>query len=623
MSDNPRHTEIRLVNTMSPDQPTIPLRIIAIADLRSAESVSTDADTKALRVDKDTFKDVLHKICPRIGFHVQDRNTSTGSYSRIEFAVEDLRSFHPASVVREVGSLRNLLIGRQALADLRDSKITREQFLQQLKALPDSFVSSELLSKALQQSPRAGAGEATAPAQPISVLTVQDESHLDAILDMVEAPGKMPSGSPQITQGAARVRQLISEMLAGEGKQPATDRAALNAAIVECDRALTDQMNDVLCHQEFRRLESSWRSLKFLVDHTDFREPVQLEILCARKEQLIEVLRLLLEESEIAEVPPAALITDFEFENSPPDMELLKQAAELAQQLQAPLLVNVGAAFFSKGNALETAGIPLLRSHLESAEFVKWTSFRQSEASRWVGVCFNRFLLRSLYDESSAGKMPFRFTDQQNPLWANPSWAIGSLLTGCFARTGWCGHITGMRAGGVIEDLQVHNCGLLSGGETQIPLETIFLKDREDDFFGAGFMVLQSGKDQDKAILLRAPSAHQPEKYSDARETETSHWRSELTHQLVAAQLGRYVELMIQKLLPSGNPAEIGEGIKRGLDSLLTRGCAEKTARVLVRLSSSEEQPGLCDLQIQIKPGPAIWSLPIALELRMSLNLGV
>ena len=46
------------------------------------------------------------------------------------------------------------------------------------------------------------------------------------------------------------------------------------------------------------------------------------------------------------------------------------------------------------------------------------------------------------------------------------------------------------------------------------------MKDGEDDFFVGGFMVLQSGENQDRAVLLRAPSAHRPETYSDARETE-------------------------------------------------------------------------------------------------------
>jgi type VI secretion system protein ImpC len=262
----------------------------------------------------------------------------------------------------------------------------------------------------------------------------------------------------------------------------------------------------------------------------------------------------------------------------------------------------------------------LLRSHLESAEFVKWAAFRQSDSSRWVGACFNRFLLRSQYDESSASKLPFRFREQGDGLWGNPSWAIGSLLTRSFVQTGWCGHITGVRACGAIEDLPVHTCRLASGGETQIPLETILLKDREDDFFAAGFMVLQSSENQDKAVLLRAPSAHRAEIYSDAYETETSRWRSMLTYQIVAAQFIHHLGPMLQKLLPLGNPPEIERGIEQGLRALMAQSGPGDAADVQASLRASEERLGFFELLIHIKPGPYIWSLPIDLELKIPLG---
>jgi type VI secretion system protein ImpC len=552
---------------------------------------------------------------------VQDRYSPANSYTKIEFPVEDLKSFHPASLVREVESLRKTFEGRQALADLRDRKINREQFLEKLKASPLPMLSPEAFSKALSSAADSGTKPASMPPRiPIPALAAHDEGALDSILDMVEAPGNLRQAPAETTEGAARVQQFISEMFAGTGAQSPADRRALDGLIEECDRALSEQVNDVLCDREFQRLEASWRSLKFLVDRTDFREPIQLEVIPAGKKQFIEALKTLLENSEIAEVPPAAVIADFELENSPPDMELLKEAAELAEQLQAALLVNVGAAFFGKSDAWEVVRIPLLQTQFESPEYIKWNAFRQSEASRWVGVCFNRFLLRGSDDGSLAGKLPFRFKERDDGLWGNPAWAIGSLLARSFAQSGWCGHITGIRGGGVLEDLPVYSCRLASGAETQIPLETIFLKGGEDDFFAVGFMVLQSGDNQDKAVLLRAPSAHRPEIYSDARATEASRWRSMLTHQIVAARFVHHLSPMLQRLLPLGSPTEIERGVEQGLRALTARSGAAATAGVQASLGASEVRPGFRELVIEIQPGPSIWSLPIALELRMNLR---
>jgi len=316
------------------------------------------------------------------------------------------------------------------------------------------------------------------------------------------------------------------------------------------------------------------------------------------------------------------VITDFEFDASTPDMECLREAAELAEQLQAPLLVNVGAAFFGKKDAVEASRIPLLRSHLESAAYVKWAGFREAEASRWVGVGFNRFLLRKRYDKLSPGSIPFPYSEKGADLWAAASWAIGSLLTRSFAQSGWCGHITGIRGGGAIEDLLLHSYRLPSAEDTEIPLETIFLKDREDDFCVAGFMVLQCGGNQDRAALLRAPAAHRPEAYSEAQETENSRWRATLTYQMVATRFAHFLSPLIQKLLPLGSPSEIERGVEQGLRAIMKSSGGGDTAGAQVQLRDSEERPGYFDLLIHIRPGPGIWSLPVGINLKIPIRKG-
>ena len=556
-----------------------------------------------------------------MAFHVPNRYSSENAFSKIEFVVEDLRSFHPGRLAQEVESLKKSLDGRQVLLELRDRKISLDQFMERMKSSPLPFLTVEALSAAMK-----GSGTSTskplsvAPAAPVAKAATPEEDALDSILNLVETPAEVRREPVGKTEGAARVQQFISEMFASAGTQAPVDKRALEGLIVETDAAMSDQMNDVLSHPEFRRLETAWRSLKFLVGRTDFREPIELEVVPAAKEQLPQVLSSLLEGADSAEVPLAAVITDFEFDVSAPDMELLKKAAEVADQLQAPLLVNVGAAFFGKRDAVEVSRLPLLRSHLESPEFVKWAAFREAEASRWVGVGFNRFLLRKRYDESSSGRIPFRFKEQGVGLWGNTSWAIGSLLTRSFAQSGWCGHLTGMRGGGAIEDLLIHPYQLPSGEETEIPLETIFLKDREDDFFTAGFMVLQSGENQDRAVLLRAPCAHRPEIFSDASETESSRWRATLTYQMVAARFVHFLGPLLQRLLPLGNPSEIERGVDQGLRALMKSTGGGDTSGVDVRLRKSEERPAFFDLQIHIRPGPLIWSLPTQIVLAIPVR---
>jgi type VI secretion system protein ImpC len=615
---DPRKPRISFGAASSSDQQLIPLRLAVVADLAPEGSPQRSGRTP-LRIDKDSFNEVLRAVCPRVTFHVESQRPATNAFDKIEFSIKDLRSFHPASLVQEVEPLRKTLEFKQTLLDFRDRRVTLEQVLEKVKSSPLKFVPMEALANVLKEGGRGTAEPMPESRQmPAPRPVAQSEEALDSILSMVETPPESRRGSTAGTEGAAHVGQFISEMFLQTTTRTPVNQRGLEGLIAEIDQAMSAKMAAILGHPEFRRLETAWRSLRFLVDRIDFRASIQMEVIPAPKEDLARVLNSLLDEAETAEVPLAAVITDFEFGNSVPAMELLKDAATIAEQLQAPIFVNVGSGFFGKMNSSEVSGIPLLHSFLESPEFVKWESFRQSESSRWVGVGFNRFLLRLGYEESS-GMVPFRFREPGPGLWGNASWAIGMLVARSYAESSWCGHFTGVRGGGLIEDLLVRGYQLPSGGETQIPLETIFLKDREDDFFDAGFMVLQCAENQDKAVLLRAPSAHRAEIFSDAAETEASRWRVTLTYQLVAARFVHLLGPMIQRFRLHGNASEIEQGIRTLLTS---SGGSSDMAGVDVRLLENEARPAFCDLRVSIRPGPAVWSLPTKIELAMPLRMG-
>jgi len=57
--------------------------------------------------------------------------------------------------------------------------------------------------------------------------------------------------------------------------------------ISELDAKLSKQIDLIVHHPDFQKLESPWRGLKFVVDRTDFRENIKLEVLNVSKEDLI------------------------------------------------------------------------------------------------------------------------------------------------------------------------------------------------------------------------------------------------------------------------------------------------------------------------------------------------
>jgi type VI secretion system protein ImpC len=610
---NPRPPKISFGSASAAEEDFVPLRLVVIADLAPQNSPLVAAHPRLLSIDKDSFTEILHTLCPNVELHIQDPQTPQPSFTTIQLAPEDLKSFHPAALVRQVDSLRKLLEGRQALLDLRDRKLSRDQFLEKMKSAPLPFFSPAAFSAppSAQRSPARKPSDPTIPSSLTAVPPAASGGNLDAILSMVETPAE--PAPPSTLGGGARVQQFIDSMMDSRGAQPAVDRATVDSLLVEADRVLSDRMNDILAHPEFSRLETAWRSLKFLVDRTDFRSPIRLQVVAARKEDLLKVLNFLIEEAEVAETPVAAVITDFEFDSSAPDMDLLRQAAQLAEQLMAPLVANVGAKFFGKPSPSDVAAIPVLSSHMESAPFVKWTGLRESGISRWLGVTFNRFLLRGRFDESSSGKLPFDFHDRGDGVWGNASWAVASLLVRSFASSQWCGHITGIQGGGLVDDLPLHSWRFPSGEETRAPLQTLFLHGREADFADEGFLVFQSGQDQDMAVLLRAPTAHKPERYPDPRDTEAARLRATLAYQLVAGRFAHYLGMLLRKHSSLASASELQNAIVQGLRAHLGKGGAG--GNVDVALQDSEHRAGFWDVAISISPGPSIWPLPIKIDL--------
>jgi type VI secretion system protein ImpC len=298
-------------------------------------------------------------------------------------------------------------------------------------------------------------------------------------------------------------------------------------------------------------------------------------------------------------------------------MAILRRAGEFAMELKAPLLAAVGEAFFGMAGLDEVSGVPDLRSYMESEVFVKWNGFRGTEASRWVALALNRFLLRNRYAEGSA-RTPFPFEEDGEGLWGNPVWAVASLISRSFSRTGWCGQITGMRGGGLVEDLPVRPATVAPGDVRQVPLQAAPRKGRAGDFAGAGFLALECGEDQDAAVLVEAPTAHLPERYPDPADTEAARGRSRLAYQLVASRIARRVEVLLAQM-PGQSPSEIQGELARVLAPWIGPGRGGREP-VQVRLTDSEERAGYLDLAIRIVPGPAVWPLQVPIEMHIPLR---
>ncbi|MCV4784502.1 type VI secretion system contractile sheath large subunit, partial [Escherichia coli] len=61
------------------------------------------------------------------------------------------------------------------------------------------------------------------------------------------------------------IAEFVNQVMSGTLTMSKNMDVAINSRIAEIDRLISAQMNEIMHHEEFQRLEASWRGLQYLV----------------------------------------------------------------------------------------------------------------------------------------------------------------------------------------------------------------------------------------------------------------------------------------------------------------------------------------------------------------------
>src|SRR5579859_618617 len=137
------------------------------------------------------------------------------------------------------------------------------------------------------------------------------------------------------------IKALMKELLSPKHQNEKVDKAFADALIAEIDEKISRQVDVILHHPDFQKLESAWRGLKFVIDHTDFRENIKVELLNVSKQDLLtdfedapEITKSGLykiaytaEYGTFGGKPYGAMFSNFEFGPGAQDVQLLQSCA--------------------------------------------------------------------------------------------------------------------------------------------------------------------------------------------------------------------------------------------------------------------------------------------------------
>lgn len=607
------------------DQPQMPLRVVVLGefsprDLRTGRSAE---HRRRHAIDKDSFNGVMGALDMRLFVDVPDRLGSSREPLIAELPLTDLKSFGPDAVAAALPSTAELLKLREALAAHQSGKVSLDEIRSLLEGMTSRSAVAESLLRALVKPEEAeGAREKTIPASGPS----PGGGGVDAILDLVEAPRGEASRGADL----ARLEGLVRHLVRSVGRAERADSRVVDGMLAEIDAALSLQVDEILHHPEFRRLEAAWRGLKFLVDRTEFREPIRLEIISTPRESLLSVYDEIVhgpESQAVSSEPLGLVIASFRFGPLPEDVDLLRALAERGASLSVPILADADPSLLGLDSASDLASKESLGDIYSGPDFAKWKGLREYGPSRWLGLVFNRFLLRGAYEPGSRGARLFGYAESQagpadgHFLWGDGSWAVGCLVTRSFARTGWCTDIMGQRPSGTIEDLSLRSLVRPGGTKVSYPLETVISDQIERDLSNNGLMALTAALNADRVHLRYAATVHAPRHYQEPTDRARARLQSTLPFQFFVGRLVNYAMMVEPSLVPGRGAEEICADYDKALRGLMATASPVPEDAVKVAVLPNESDASRQDLYLKVR-WPGFQSLPEAGEIELRWPLG-
>ncbi|HIC86093.1 MAG TPA: type VI secretion system contractile sheath large subunit [Desulfobacterales bacterium] len=393
--------------------------------------------------------------------------------------------------------------------------------------------------------------------------TVEEGSLLEEIVQAT----KLKPTDEAYSLAKKGVEALIAELLEPGREVPKVSKAVVDQMIAEIDKKLSLQLDAILHHPDFQKLESAWKSLKFLVERTDFRENIKIELLNVSKEDLLEdfedspeVVKSGLykivytaEYGQFGGQPYAAMIGNYEFGPGAQDVKLLQYIGSVAAMAHAPFIASAGPQFFGLENFQGLPNLKDLKSIFEGPQYTKWQAFRESEDARYVGLTLPRFLLRLPYGPDTQPLKAFNYQEDvsgshEHYLWGNTAFAFATRLTESFAKYRWCANIIGPMGGGAVEDLPLHQYEAMGAVQTKIPTEVLISERREFELAEEGFIALTMRKGSDNAAFFSANSCQKPKFFGISKEGKEAELNYKLGLQLpymfIINRLAHYLKVI-------------------------------------------------------------------------------
>ena len=344
---------------------------------------------------------------------------------------------------------------------------------------------------------------------------------------------------------------------------------SIEAMIAEIDKKLSEQVNAILHHADFQKLESAWRGLHYLVNNTETDEMLKIRVMNISKNEVAKTLKRYKgtawdqspifkkvyeeEYGQFGGEPFGCMVGDYYFDHSPPDVELLGEMSKIAASAHVPFIAGASPTLMQMNSWQELANPRDLTKIFGTPEYAAWRSLRESDDARYLGLAMPRFLSRLPYGAKTNPVEAFNFEedtgggDHNKYTWTNAAYAMAVNINRSYKLYGWGTSIRGIESGGAVEGLPTHTFPTDDGGvDMKCPTEIAISDRREAELAKNGFMPLVHRKNSDFAAFIGAQSLQKPFEYDDPDASANANLAARLPYLFACCRFAHYLKCIVR-----------------------------------------------------------------------------
>ncbi len=388
-----------------------------------------------------------------------------------------------------------------------------------------------------------------------------------SILDQIFDEGRLVRDEHQKDGARNMLQGFIEEATKAGVSVDGSAKRAIAERIAALDRLISAQVNKVLHHEKFQKLEASWRSLNKLVSENEISTSLKVRVFnCKRKEIARDFARApgfdqssffkCVYENEYGTLggsPYSFMIGDMELGRSPMDIQFMRDMAAVASMAHAPFIASAAPGLLDLDSFTELDRPIDIAKIFESTEMAAWNSLRDNPDSRHLVLTGPRTLVRQPWGPDSAPVEEMDFVedvDGQNHnkyLWSPSSWALGGQIMKSFSEYGWPSAIRGTETGGKVSNLPLHTFPSLSGATiSKCPTETTITDRREKELSDQGIIGLCHARNTDYSVIFSGSTVNRPQKYVEEEANANARLSASLPYVLACSRFAHYLKAIMR-----------------------------------------------------------------------------